>query len=421
MIADNNVLKALLNFNFEKKWVIADHLSAWFFKITIYISLIKFLDTSQYGEYYKYLSLIILFSWVVSPLLIQSSLRLYLDYKDEISRSFIKNFMHLYFLALVALLLLLLILILSFNIHSNSSLITILILLAMTQVYMNVYRELVNLNRHRKKYAISHFIGDLIKLGLILFFLSQQFPIELVFLSIIISDFIQIYLLRKYFIFTNNLNIPAAKKKAIIKKILTLGWPLMLLALVGWVSQYSDRYIIEFYLGLGDTGKYLAALHIVQIPFNALVTIFTVYYAPIIYKARTSKHRVKLLDFYNITLMKAILTLFFVSSIFIVLTHDYFFLLFGAFTLDIWSYLLVLISTIFFSLFTRNAFCFLALKDTKTFFIVGLISSILTLIIYILALSILGFIGSFLALILSKAISFLISNVFLKASKLKYL
>ena len=160
MLQKNQALNLFLDY--EKKWVICDQTVTWFSKVLMYVLFIRYLSPFQYGEFYKYFSLSVLFSWIFSPIVVQSSIRLYPLYKTEEYKLYIKNLLLTYFLFLILLVIICCYFYLNINNIENIKLPIIISTLFISQIYVSTIRDLVNIERHRKKYAISRFISEII-------------------------------------------------------------------------------------------------------------------------------------------------------------------------------------------------------------------------------------------------------------------
>jgi O-antigen/teichoic acid export membrane protein len=72
-------------------------------------------------------------------------------------------------------------------------------------------------------------------------------------------------------------------------KIISYGLPFIPLAIVSWISNLSDRYIIGNYLSLNEVGIYTAVYSIASRPFLMVGSILTGFFRPLLFQLESKK------------------------------------------------------------------------------------------------------------------------------------
>ena len=75
-----------------------------------------------------------------------------------------------------------------------------------------------------------------------------------------------------------------------IAAVVAYGYPISLMAPLGWVTTYLDRFILSTMLGVATTGNYVAAVGLVSRPFALTTAVLTNFFRPLLYQ-RTNEHR----------------------------------------------------------------------------------------------------------------------------------
>jgi O-antigen/teichoic acid export membrane protein len=76
-------------------------------------------------------------------------------------------------------------------------------------------------------------------------------------------------------------------RRELLRKILTYGLPFVPLAIVSWVSNMGDRYIVGGYLGTDDAGLYATWYGLASRPFIMLSSITSGFARPILFQAES--------------------------------------------------------------------------------------------------------------------------------------
>ena len=125
--------------------------------------------------------------------------------------------------------------------------------------------------------------------------------------------------------------------KSFLKRYFHFAWPLGFSALWIWISNYFDRYAIEYFLNIQEVGVYSASYSVGSKFFLVISPVFVILSTPIVfgnYKKQEKKKRLKTFGFYYslIALPTLVLIYIFQETIgFLLLSEDYsdgFFLIF---------------------------------------------------------------------------------------------
>lgn len=118
--------------------------------------------------------------------------------------------------------------------------------------------------------AISLSLIFIVHLGIISILIGQ-FVTDLSISFIIIFAFkFQPYIRPKYF------------STAAVKEFLVYGAPFILMSISAWILAYSDRYILEYFVGAEDVGVYYAASQLGAMPIDLISSILIMAALPIL-------------------------------------------------------------------------------------------------------------------------------------------
>lgn len=76
-------------------------------------------------------------------------------------------------------------------------------------------------------------------------------------------------------------------------KVVNYGLPFIPIAIVSWISNLGDRYIIGHYMSLNDLGIYTAVYSIASRPFLMLGGILSGFFRPILFQAESRNDKLK--------------------------------------------------------------------------------------------------------------------------------
>ncbi|VEF49595.1 polysaccharide biosynthesis protein [Bacillus freudenreichii] len=105
--------------------------------------------------------------------------------------------------------------------------------------------------------------------------------------------------------------------KPLIKKFFNYGFPLIGVALVTWILSISDRYVIAFFKGTGESGIYTVGYSLVSQPLNLIISSIMLSAFPIIIntwnkhgKRETENFINKIMHYYLIIMIPAVFGIF---------------------------------------------------------------------------------------------------------------
>jgi O-antigen/teichoic acid export membrane protein len=115
---------------------------------------------------------------------------------------------------------------------------------------------------------------------LLLFTASAESYVLGFLLSRILSTafFCMVYFRGRYFFGVEHLEAAKVSTTA-----LSYGWPVSVMAPLGWISTYLDRYIVTAIVGAASTGSYTAVMGLVGRPYALVTSILTSYFLPQLY------------------------------------------------------------------------------------------------------------------------------------------
>ena len=254
---------------------------AGFFIITLYSAL---LSPEQYGEYSLISGFVsalisVFIGWIGS-----SALRYYIDYEDN-KKTFFTNV--LYYVLSMIVMMSIIIVIVSFISKtipiSNYLVATIFFTIAFS--FYDVFEKVFRAAQKTVIYSIALILQSILNVAL--FFVFAKFlnmKTISIFSSVSISRtvFVVIAILSLYVL--KNISVQPFDK-AMFKKFLKYGLPMIGVWGVGWILSYCDRYIIAIFYNTSDVGIYDISYKMAENSINVFVSTFTLAIFPMLITA----------------------------------------------------------------------------------------------------------------------------------------
>lgn len=139
-----------------------------------------------------------------------------------------------------------------------------------------------------------------------------------IILSTIICEFIVVYIAAAKFKITKKISFSTKDiSKKLLRKFLNYGIPLIGVAVVTWVLSVSDRYVIAYFRGTGESGIYTIGYSLVSQPLNLIISSLMLSAFPIIIKTwnesgkkETESFISRITNYYLIIMVPAITGIF---------------------------------------------------------------------------------------------------------------
>ena len=267
--------------------------------------------------------------------------------------------------------------------------------------YLNVYNKLIAFSKLNVLVSLSSlaFLGAF-------FFLGFSFvkDYQLLWLMQLFGILIGlIFFITQYKFFKSTFKIAYT---SFIKKYYQFAGPLMFLALWAWISNYFDRYAIEYFLSMKEVGIYNASYGVGSKFFLLLSPIFMVLITPLVYdvvKKEKKKKTINKYAFYYVIIAIPILAIvYFLKDLIgnLLLSESYN----EGFHIIFWialAYFILTLSYLFESLFYSE-------QKTSIILIANIISAIINVVLNIVLIPLYGIVGATIATCLGFAIHFLI-------------
>jgi O-antigen/teichoic acid export membrane protein len=340
--------------------------SAYYMLAALLPTMASFLMLPIYTRYltptdYGVVALVLSFQVFLLPLFTlkinDSILRFYFDYKDN------KKQLKLYISTIILFVIVLSSLMLFILIYNLDDLILFILpktlgynnifLLGIISSFFNVYLliaiHLIRVQQKAKlfmKVSLSMFLVSLIinVLEVIVYERGAYGVIEASLITVIVSCFVYLYLVKEFFIFRFDFTL--------IWNPLKYSFPLIPHSLAGLIFMYSDRIILEKYVTLSAIGLYMLSDKIAMV-FKILVNEFNNAFSPYFNeKSKESKklaiqetQNISILFIYSISMLIVLVSLFSVEIVYWLFDERYF---------DIWMMIPLLSSSYIF----RSLYCF---------------------------------------------------------------
>ena len=236
----------------------------------------RYLETDLYGHYLLYIAYISMGSSIFFWWHRQSTYRYYNKFIDKYD-AFIKTSYYIYFFIC----LIFIIICISISLIDIFSISQILFLLSVIGVIVkskyDLCQSLFNIGLRDNIFGINLLIRSILFIiaGLVLIINFEIDKFALIFASIF--SYFTIIVYSNYFILTNISNVQFDFH--ISKKIIHYGMPLVAVFTFDFILTFSDRIIIDYYLGSGSVGHYGVNYDLVK----QLILFFMVIQSQIIY------------------------------------------------------------------------------------------------------------------------------------------
>lgn len=176
----------------------------------------------------------------------------------------------------------------------------ILILLAITffSSHFKIFSGLLGLEFQFKAYSLLQILNRLLLLLLFVLFAigfgyaSVEFLLLIFAASFFLSFLVQMLIVGDDFLKSLREKVSVEKKKGLRKELFDYTKPLIILAGFSWVSNYADKYLIDFYLDTKEVGYYAAGYSLGTKFFLSFVSPFLMLLKADIYKLRKDKKTV---------------------------------------------------------------------------------------------------------------------------------
>lgn len=252
------------------------------------------------------------------------------------------------------------------------------------------------------------FIETIIKITLILLVLSAGFGLNGAIISLIIVKIILFIL--KILLINSQINI-SFPNLALMRDYLTFSMPLIPVILSTWTYNLSDRYIIGYFLDIGNVGIYSASYGL-----GNMVSLFyapiSIIFLPTLSKLYRDKKNDEIISHFNnlskLYLMLAIPAMFgltiLAKKLLITLTTS-------DFTEGFIIIPIIAMGTILFNYGSLYVNILILHKQTKKFALVTIFSAIINLILNIILVPIVGIIGAALATLITFVFYFIMNGM----------
>ncbi|MEZ8316941.1 polysaccharide biosynthesis C-terminal domain-containing protein [Vibrio splendidus] len=179
----------------------------------------------------------------------------------------------------------------------NVSFVILIMIFCMHDAFFKMALDKINTDGRVVAYSLISFANKLLLLffAFMLLELSEDFDSEYIWGGLMLSS-IFTYLLC---ILANNKHKNRVVKKITItmhsKHMFRYSLPLALMSVWSWITNYFDRFVIEYYMNFSDLGLYNAAYGLGSKFFSLLVPVYLIILTPFIYgKSKTNLKKEKI-------------------------------------------------------------------------------------------------------------------------------
>lgn len=196
-------------------------------------------------------------------------------------------------------------------------------------------------------------------------------------------------------------------------KVVKYGIPFIPLAIVSWISNLGDRYVIGNFMSLNDVGIYTAVYSIASRPFIMLGGVLSGFFRPILFQAESRNDKLKANKTFVIWLI-CTATVFFLSIIIYLIGGNFIInlLLSKSFTQNVFLFFLVIgIAYAFFGLNQILENRIFSFGDSSKIIFPNIITALLNLMANFFLVPIYGIKGAAFATLLSSVFQFVFTFI----------
>jgi len=162
-------------------------------------------------------------------------------------------------------------------------------------IHFRMFLGYLNLAFKFKSYALLQILGSLL-LPVLFFVLVIVFgyrSVEALMVvfggSFVIGFLVEGLVVREDYFRLLLAKVPEVKRKWFRKEMFAYIKPMVFLAVFGWISNYADRYLIEYFLDAKEVGYYAAGYSLGAKFFISFVTPFLLLLRPVIFQMKKDK------------------------------------------------------------------------------------------------------------------------------------
>ncbi len=400
-----NLLSNIFKLHPEKFFLILSQLLNAFLSLIIGKLIAIYVLPNDFGDFnLEFAAYTFCFTLIISP---------FLQYMKNYSVVNLEKEGHIQALRLLFILiticLLALFIIFKFYFRTSNLILAIILMTLPLNVFFNLLIDYFNIKGFLKVFSLSNlsktFFSLLVLLLFILFIKDSINKVLLLWvLQIVGFVFGIIFFVKKYKLY---LNVNIKKKfNFFIKKYFKYSWPLIVLAFWGWLNNYMDRYIIEYFMNSTYVGIYNANLGVGSKFFIIINPIFLALVTPIVFSSTND------LEF-KIKQTKKIAFNYSLFSLFILLLNYFFYDLIGSLLLSQFYsegfYLIFWTALAYFIITLTYIYEQLFYADNKTAYILysNIICAIINVVFCLIMVPLFGLAGVIFSLILASLARFI--------------